>query len=79
MGRSGQQGTTVTIDKIKNLLEAQGRHGNWNYSSYMCGLYNGIELCIATLEDRDPVYRDKPTTGWLSNPKDEDIFVSGHP
>jgi len=31
--------------------------GNWDNNSYMTGLYNGIELSIATIENRKPIYK----------------------
>jgi len=30
----------------------------------MRGLFNGLELALATLENRDPEYRDKPPRGY---------------
>jgi hypothetical protein len=44
------------MQKLKNLLSIQGTDGNWNHNDYMVGLYNGMELSIATLESRRPVY-----------------------
>lgn len=44
------------IEKIKNMKELQ------QYSitdAYMLGLYNGIELCLATLEHRNPDYKER--------------------
>lgn len=46
------------IEKLRRLLEIQGSDGNWNMSPYMTGLYNGMELALATMEGREPVYRD---------------------
>lgn len=46
-----------TIDELKKLVEIQGRPGNYDYSDYMLGIYNGMELMLATIEGRDPVYR----------------------
>lgn len=50
----------VDETKLQQLLEIQGRHGNWNYSSYMRGLYNGMEVILASIEHRDPQYKDAP-------------------
>ena len=57
--------------KIKQLLIIQGDSGNWNYNSYMLGLYNGMELVLALLEAREPMFREKPSI-WL-----EDVPLSG--
>lgn len=44
-------------NKLVELLEVQGADGNWNYDDYMCGMFNGMELAVATLEGRDPEFR----------------------
>lgn len=54
-----------TIDELKKLVEIQGRPGNYDYSDYMLGIYNGMELMLATIEGRDPVYKSK--SGVASN------------
>lgn len=43
--------------ELHELLEIQAREGNWNADPYMNGLYNGLELAVATLEGRAPVFR----------------------
>jgi hypothetical protein len=50
------RGTT----EFNDLISIQGRDGNWNYSSYMRGLYNGMELMMAVIERRDPRFKDVP-------------------
>jgi len=45
--------------KLKELRDIQGKDGNWNYDPYMRGMYNGMELAVATLENRDPVYKEE--------------------
>jgi len=47
-------------DIIKEYLDIQGRDGNWDYDPYMLGLYNGLELALATLENREYVPRSLP-------------------
>jgi len=47
-------------DSLKSVVETQGWHGNWNYSPYMRGLFNGLELALALFEDREPSFRDGP-------------------
>ena len=53
------------VAKMKELLEVQGRDGNWNLDPYMQGMYNGMELIVALAEGRDPVFRKAPEN-WLS-------------
>ena len=50
---------------MRQMLEVQGQHGNWNYDSYMHGLYNGMEYMVALAEKREPKFRDAPET-WLA-------------
>ena len=47
------------ISELKNLLEIQGQDGNWNADDYMQGMYNGMELVMAVIEDREPVFRGR--------------------
>ena len=48
------------LKTIKTLHEIQGSDGNWNHDPYMMGMYNGMELLLAILEARDPVYKETP-------------------
>jgi hypothetical protein len=53
------------IDKIHDLLATQGSPGNWDYDSYMLGLFNGLELARSVIEgDNEPQFRGKPAEGW---------------
>jgi hypothetical protein len=51
--------------KIKEMLEVQGRDGTWNYDPYFHGMYNGMEVMLAVLENRELVLRGAPEK-WLS-------------
>ena len=62
---SPPQSEPEPLIKMKELLEVQGRDGNWNMDSYMQGMYNGMELMVALAEGRDPVFREAPEK-WLS-------------
>jgi hypothetical protein len=53
------------VVKLKELLEVQGRNGTWNYDPYFHGMYSGMEVMLAVLEDREPVFRGAPKK-WLS-------------
>lgn len=49
-----------TIEQLRELVNVQGKSGNWNYDPYMHGMYNGMELALATLENREPTYKEAP-------------------
>lgn len=42
----------------KEMLYLQGQSGNYNYDSYMLGLYNGMEYIISLFETREPIYKE---------------------
>ncbi len=48
------------LNELKSLVDVQGRNGNWNYDRYMHGMYNGMEVLLATIEKREPVFKDAP-------------------
>jgi len=48
------------LDKMQEMMQIQGSKGNWDHDEYMRGMYNGMELMMAVLEDRDPAYKDAP-------------------
>lgn len=54
------------IEKMREMLEIQGEDENWNYSEYMFGMYNGMEFMLALAENREPIYKERPTD-WLEN------------
>ena len=60
-----------TIAELRNMVAIQGDHGNWNYDAYMHGMFNGMELMLATIEDREVEYKDAPDN-WLSDNKSEE-------
>ena len=66
----------MTKDKmsiVNDLLRVQGIDGNWNYDPYMQGMYNGMEVVISLLEDREPVFKDAPDE-WLHDRKDTIVW-----
>jgi hypothetical protein len=54
------------IEDLRNMVEAQGRDGTWNYDPYMQGLYNGLEFALSIMEKREPQFRDAPEQ-WLAD------------
>lgn len=49
-----------TFKEGRDLLRIQGADGNWNYDPYMHGMYNGMELILAMIEERQPDFRNPP-------------------
>lgn len=47
-------------EKVRELRDIQGREGNWDYDPYMQGMYNGLEVALCVLEDRDPEFKSAP-------------------
>lgn len=60
MGMKRQTSVAERVLTLANLRDIQGQDGNWNFDAYMHGFYNGLELALAVIEDREPKYRDSP-------------------
>ena len=43
---------------MKDCVDIQCAHGNYDYSPYMHGMANGMLLAMALMEDKDPDYID---------------------
>ena len=50
----------VNLEKAKDLLKIQGTKGNWDQDAYMFGMYNGMELIVAMMEEREAKFKDAP-------------------
>lgn len=48
------------------MLELQRRDGNYNYDSYMLGLYNGMEYIVSLLEVRETKFINGKEVKFLS-------------
>lgn len=68
----------MTSKVMREMLEIQGRDGNWNYDPYMHGLYNGMEYMLAMVEGRVPIFRQAPEKWLCDNPENENAEVSGN-
>ena len=60
----------MTQEALKQLREVhaiQGRDGCWDIDDYMLGLYNGLELALSIVENRECRYKDrtKPQRTWV--------------
>jgi len=51
-----------TLRAMREMVKIQGSDGNWNYDEYMRGMYNGMELMLSIIENREPVYKEAPET-----------------
>lgn len=54
------------LEDLRKIHDIQSQNGNWDYDPYMHGLMNGLEMALATMEDRDPKYWKAPNE-WLSD------------
>lgn len=65
-----QESTPPTADtpleQAEKIHEIQGMPGNWNYDPYMHGMYNGMELIIATIKGTEPRFKEAPEI-WVSS------------
>jgi hypothetical protein len=52
--------TKKQVEDLRKFVELQGDNGNWNYDEYMYGMYNGMEFMLSIVEDREPVFKEKP-------------------
>lgn len=57
--------------EVRELLHTQGVDGTWNYSSYQHGMYNGLEVALALLEQREAQFRNPPMQ-WICNEDQDD-------
>lgn len=49
------------IKNICDILELQANDPSTEHDPYMIGLYNGMELALANLEQREPVFKQVPS------------------
>jgi len=45
------------IQDLNDIIDIQGSDGNWNVDQYMLGLYNGLEMVLAIMENRGANFR----------------------
>jgi hypothetical protein len=53
--------------KVDQAVDEVGQDGNWDWDPYMLGLYNGLVYAQALLDNKEPIYRDRPETGFKCN------------
>lgn len=54
------------VQEIKDVHGIQAENGNWNFNPYMMGMFNGLELALCLIEEREPRYKDAPSE-WLED------------
>jgi hypothetical protein len=64
------------VKKMREMVEVQGRDGNWDYDSYMHGMYNGMEYMLAMADGREPVFRSAPKQWRKEKPQEYILGVS---
>ena len=62
------------LNQLREVHAIQGRDGCWDIDDYMLGLYNGLELALSIVENREFRYKDrpKPQRSWVGL-SDEEI------
>ena len=48
------------LKQLREVHAIQGRDGCWDIDDYMLGLYNGLELALSIVENRECRYKDRP-------------------
>ena len=59
----------------KEMLDIQGHNGNYNYDSYMLGIYNGMEYIIALFETREPIFKSGKDIEFISDKTQQKEFI----
>ena len=59
--------TKEALTQLREVHAIQGRDGCWDIDDYMLGLYNGLELALSIVENRECRYkqRPKPQRTWV--------------
>ena len=48
------------LTQLREVHAIQGRDGCWDIDDYMLGLYNGLELALSIVENRECRYKQRP-------------------
>jgi len=46
------------INRLKSIKDTQYKTGNWDYSQYMRGMANGLEVAYSIINDTIPIFKD---------------------
>ena len=60
--------STISMNTLDEMIEIQGRHGNWNCNPYMHGMLNGMIYARSLLsgDEGEVQFRAAPET-WLDD------------
>lgn len=64
MSKKGYIKLETKISNIKEVLEIQGNEPSTDYDPYRCGMFNGLEMALAVLEQREPTFRQYHEKNW---------------
>ena len=42
---------------LRNCRDISGTEGTWNHDEYMRGMFNGLELAVSCMENREPQFK----------------------
>ena len=59
------------MSDLKNLVDVQCSHGNWDYDPYMHGMANGMILSLSVMDGKEPQFLESPEK-WLFEYKEEE-------
>ena len=48
------------VKNLKNIVDIQCSHGNWDYDEYMRGMANGLLIALSIFDDKEPVFKESP-------------------
>ncbi len=65
------------IDNLKHIVETTCKPGCYDYDEYMFGMANGLILALATIQNKEPVYLDRPVK--LQSELDAQAMVGTQP
>lgn len=54
------------VEILRDLVQVQSAHGNWNCNPYMMGLANGLILALSLFDGGEPKYLSAPEK-WLDD------------
>ena len=52
--------TKEALTQLREIHAIQGLDGCWDIDDYMLGLYNGLELSLSIVENREFRYKQRP-------------------
>jgi len=56
-GQAAAETIAKKFESIREMRDIQGQKGNYDCDDYMIGLYNGLEMAVAIIECREPIFK----------------------